>query len=113
MTTGLVTLNLPSAKSNEWNPKTVIGPNKTTTATQIINYPANFNGLANSVLIDNQDGSLAVTVRLNRATAVITIPSAGFRAFNDSWIEQIDLTGTAADVQVTAQVVGLAELGLT
>jgi len=113
MTTGLVTLNLPAAKSNEWNPKTVVGPNKTAAAETIINFPANFNGLANSVLVDNQDGANAVTVRINRGTVSITIPSSSFRAFNDSWIEQINLTGASTDVQVTSQVVGLKDLGLT
>jgi len=113
MTTGLVTLNLPAAKSNQWNPKTVIGQPKTAAAARIINFPAEFNGLANSVLIDNQDGGNAVTVRLNRGTLTIVIPSSGFRAFNDSWIEQLDLTGASTDVQVTAQVVSLSDLGLT
>jgi len=112
MVTGLVTQNLPSPKSEAFDYQTKVGPNKTTANAQIINFPALFNGLASSVLIDNQDGANPVTVRLNRSTNVITIPASGFRSFNDSWIEQVDLTGASTDTQVTSQTVSLFQLGL-
>lgn len=76
----------------------------------IINYPATYQGLAQSVLIDNQDGTNAVTVRLNRTVNSITIGSADFRAFNDAWIEQINLTGASTNTQVTSQVAPLKQI---
>jgi len=112
MVTGLVLQNKVSAKKDDLVTQTVISI-KNSASALIVNFPALFNGLASSVLIDNQDGSNAVTVRINRNSAgTLTIPASGFRAFNDSFIEQIDLTGASTDTQVTAQVVTLKELGL-
>lgn len=85
---------------------------KDSSATKIINYPAEVLGLAQSVLIDNQDSANAVTVRINHGFQTITIPASGFRAFNDSWIEQLDLSGASTDTQVTAQIVGRDQLGI-
>jgi hypothetical protein len=76
----------------------------------IINYPASYQGLAQSVLIDNQDGANAVTVRLNRTVTSLTIGSGDFRAFNDAWIEQINLTGASTNTQVTSQVAPLRQI---
>jgi len=80
----------------------------------VINYPALYLGLAQSVIIDNQDGSNPVTVRINRTVNSITINSSQNRAFNDAWIEQINLTGASTNTQVTAQVAPLRQVrGLT
>lgn len=112
MVTGLVLQNTVSAKKQDLTSQTVLN-RKTSATAVIINYPAQFNGLANSVLIDNQDGANSETVRINRnALGTITIPASSFRAFNDSFVEQIDLTGASTDTQVSAQVVSLKELGL-
>jgi len=112
MVTGLVLQNKVSAKKDDLVTQTVLNK-KDSASALIINYPAQFNALASSVLIDNQDGANPVTVRINRnAQGTLTIPASGFRAFNDSFIEQIDLTGASTDTQVTAQVTTLSELGL-
>ncbi len=76
----------------------------------VINYPALYLGLAQSVLIDNQDAVNPVTVRINRTVNTITINSSQNRAFNDAWIEQLDLTGASTNTQVTAQVAPLQQV---
>ena len=76
----------------------------------VINYPALYLGLAQSVLIDNQDATNPVTVRINRTVNTITINSSQNRAFNDAWIEQLDLTGASTNTQVTAQVAPLQQV---
>lgn len=111
MVTGLVLENKISAKREDLVTQTVTTI-KTSSADFITNYAQQFNGLASSVLIDNQDGSNPVTVRINRGVNTITIPASNFRAFNDSFIEQIDLTGASTDTQLSAQVVLLKDLGL-
>jgi len=78
--------------------------------TLIVNYPAEYLGLAQSLIVDNQDGGNAVTVRINRGITSITVPASQFRAFNDVWIEQIDLTGVATPVQISAIVVNRDQL---
>lgn len=77
---------------------------KTTAAQLVINYPALHQGLSNSVIVDNQDAANAVTVRFNLQINAITIAGGNFRAFNDAWIEQINLTGPSTNTQVTSQV---------
>ena len=103
MVTGLATQPLISARNLSLKLRTVIDL-KTTAAELIINYPAQHQALANSVLIDNQDAANPVTVRFNRQTNVTTIAAGNFRAYNDGWIEQINLTGTSTNTQVTSQV---------
>ena len=76
----------------------------------IVNYPAAYQSLAQSILIDNQDAANPVTVRLNRSTNTITIAGGNFRAFNDAWIEQIDCTGLSTNTQVTAQISPLTQI---
>jgi len=111
LVTGLVLENKISAKREDLNTQTVVTI-KDSASASITNYAQQFNGLASSVLIDNQDGANPVTVRINRGINTITIPASNFRAFNDSFIEQIDLTGASTNVQLSAQVVSLQELGL-
>jgi hypothetical protein len=104
MTSGLTLTPRISATSESLISFTVTDT-KSTSAEKILNYPASQQGFASSVLIDNQDGSNSVTVRINRGINTITVPASGFRSFNGSWIEQINLTGASTDTQVTAQIV--------
>lgn len=77
---------------------------------EIINYPAQYQSLAQSVMIDNQDTGNPVTVRINRQVNSVTIGASDFRAYNDTWIEQIDLTGASTNTQVTSQVSPLTQI---
>jgi len=113
LTSGLVLKKLISAKNENLQAQEVQADPKDSAAERVINFPGQFNGLASSIIIDNQDGANAVTVRLNRSINSITIPASSFRTFNDSYIEQINLTGASTNVQVAAQVVSLEDLGLT
>ena len=83
---------------------------KTAAAALIVNYPAQYQSLSNSLLIDNQDAANPVTVRLNRSINTITIAAGNFRTFNDAWIEQIDCTGASTNTQVTAQISPLTQI---
>jgi len=67
-------------------------------------------GLSNSVLIDNQDAANAVTVRFNLQVNATTIAGGNFRAFNDAWIEQINLTGASTNTQITSQIAPLNQI---
>ena len=109
MVTGLAVLPKISARNLNLKLNTVIDL-KTTAAAVIVNYPAAYQSLAQSILIDNQDAANAVTVRLNRSTNSITIGGSNFRAFNDAWIEQIDLTGPSTNTQVTSQISPLTQI---
>jgi len=111
MTSGLSTIAKISAKS-EALISFPVSDIKDSSAELIVNYPAEYMGLASSVLIDNQDGVNTVTVRINRGITSITIPASSFRAFNDTWIEQINLTGASTDTQVTADVVTRDQIGV-
>ena len=91
MVTGLSVLPKISARNLDLKLNTVVNI-KNTANPLIINYPASFLSLANSVLVDNRDGVNAVTVQINRQLNTITIAAGNFRAFNDAWIEQINLT---------------------
>jgi len=109
LVSGLAVLPKISARNLELKLNTVIDL-KTTANPLIVNYPAQYQALSQSLLIDNQDAANAVTVRLNRSTNTVTIAGSNFRAFNDAWIEQIDLTGPSTNTQVTSQVAPLTQI---
>ena len=109
MVTGLVTQPLVSARNLSLKLRTVVDL-KTTGAQLIINYPAQHQGLSNSVMVDNQDGANAVTVRFNLQINSVTVGGGNFRTFNDAWIEQINLTGASTNTQVTSQVSPIQEV---
>ena len=110
MVSGLAVLPKISARNLTLQLNTVVQV-KNTANPLIINYPAQFQSLAQSVLIDNQDAANPVTVVLNNTSQnTITIAAGNFRAFNDAWLEQINLTGASTNTQVTAQVAPLREI---
>jgi hypothetical protein len=109
MVSGIAVLPQISAKNLELKLNTVIDL-KTTANPLIVNYPAQYQSLSQSVLIDNQDAANNVTVRINRSVNTITIAASQFRAFNDAWIEQLDITGPSTNTQVTAQVSPLRQI---
>jgi len=111
LVTGLSVLPKVSARNLSLKLNTVIDL-KTTAAALIVNYPAQYQSLAQSILIDNQDAANAVTVRLNRSTNTISIAGGNFRALNDAWIEQLDLTGPSTNTQVTSQVSPLRQISI-
>ena len=109
MVSGLAVLPQISARNLSLKLNTVIDL-KTTANALIVNYPAQYQSLSQSLLIDNQDAANNCTVRLNRSTNSVTIAPSQFRAFNDAWIEQIDITGPSTNTQVTAQVSPLRQI---
>jgi hypothetical protein len=109
LVSGIAVLPQISARNLNLKLNTVIDL-KTTANPLIVNYPAQYQSLSQSVLIDNQDAANNVTVRINRSTNTITVAGGNFRAFNDAWIEQLDLTGASTNTQVTAQVTPLRQI---
>lgn len=90
-----------------------VGPDTKTSATAVkINYMEKYNGLASSVLLDNQDAANSETVRINNGLNTITIPASAFRTFDTSWVEQISLEGASTNMQVSAQLVMRDQLGI-
>jgi len=109
LVSGLSVLPKISARNLTLKLNTVIDL-KTAAAELIVNYPASYQSLSQSLLIDNQDAANACTVRLNRSTNTITIAGGNFRTFNDAWIEQVNVTGPSTNTQVTAQVSPLTQI---
>lgn len=106
---GLSILPLVSARNLELKLNTVSNL-KDSGNELIVNYPATYQSLAQSVIVDNQDTANAVTLRINRGVNSISIGPSDFRAFNDAWIEQINLTGPSTNTQVTSQVAPLRQV---
>lgn len=111
MVSGLSVLPKVSARNLDLKLNTVVAI-KDTANPLVINYPASFQSLSNSVLVDNQDAVNAVTVQINRQLSSLTIAAGNFRAFNDAWIEQLNLTGPSTNTQVTSQISPLRQIGV-
>ena len=112
MVSGLAVLPKISARNLSLQLNTVV-QTKNTANPLIINYPAQFQSLAQSVLIDNQDAANPVTVVINNTSQnTITIAGGNFRAFNDAWLEQLNLTGASTNTQVTSQISPLTQISV-
>jgi hypothetical protein len=111
LVSGLSVLPKVSARNLDLKLNTIVAV-KNTAAALVINYPASFQSLSNSVLVDNQDAVNAVTVQINRQLSNLTIAAGNFRAFNDAWIEQLNLTGPSTNTQITSQISPLTQLGI-
>ena len=110
MVSGLAVLPKISARNLSLQLNTVVQV-KNTANPLIINFPAQYQSLSQSLLIDNQDAANPVTVMLNNTVQnTITIAAGNFRAFNDAWIEQVNLTGASTNTQVTAQIASLRDI---
>ena len=112
MVSGLAILPKVSARNLDLKLNTV-SQTKNAAAALIINFPAQYQSLANSVMVDNQDAANPVTVMINNTFQnTITIAAGNFRTFNDAWIEQLNLTGASTNTQVTAQVSPLSQISV-
>lgn len=110
MVSGLAVLPKISARNLTLQLNTVVQV-KNTANPLVINYPAQYQSLSQSLLVDNQDAANPVTVVLNNTSQnTITLPAGTFRAFNDAWIEQVNCTGLSTNTQVTAQVAALSDI---
>ena len=112
MVSGLAVLPKVSARNLNLKLNTVIDL-KTTAAALVVNYAASYQSLSNSLLIDNQDAANAVTVVINNTSQnTISIAPGNFRAFNDAWIEQLNLVGLSTNTQVTSQISPLTQISV-
>jgi hypothetical protein len=112
LVSGLAVLPKISARNLDLKLNTVTQI-KNTANPLIINFPAQYQSLANSVIIDNQDAANPVTVVLNNTSQnTITIAGGNFRTFNDAWLEQLNLTGLSTNTQVTAQISPLRQISV-
>ena len=73
------------------------------TATRVINFPAEFDGYAVDVLIDNRDTVNALTFTFNgRGTAVKTLSADGSISLGDTQVYQIEILAGSTNWEVTA-----------
>jgi len=83
-------------------------------ALRIVNFKAEFRGIARSVSILNGDAANSITVFLNndRINPLVLNASSQFN-MNDMWIEQVELTaGAAGATRIFIEIVPESELGL-
>lgn len=112
MTTGL-TLRTPIGPKDTRIPVFFpISETKDSSASKIINFPMSYQGLGQSVLIDNQDAANSVTVKINGQVSTFIVPASNFRVVDNQWIEQIELSGASTNTIVTAQVVPREQIGV-
>ena len=90
---GFEVLTKPKDTSIESFP---IGAGQTT-----VTFPTQFNAIAISLQIENQDGANAASYRLNSSVdPLINLPASNFRSFSDMNIVSVTVTTGAAGVCV-------------
>jgi len=97
---GLILRPLPSPRAAQITVYPIVVSVAAAT-TRIIHYPTEFQGLAQGVLILNRDAANTITIIINddRRNS-FTISGGASIAFNDLWIEQIEVTAGAAGVTI-------------
>ena len=100
---GFEVLTKPKDTSAESFPVFIQVPPATT---RTINFPTEFNAIAISCLIENQDGANAASFMLNSSTNTpINLAASSFRSFDSMNIVSVTVTAGAAGVcDIFAQV---------
>jgi len=75
--------------------------------TRTVTFPTEFNAVAISVQIENQDGANAASYQVNNNSMnAINLPASNFRSINDQNVISVTVTAGAAGVcDISAQVV--------
>ena len=75
--------------------------------TRTVVFPIEFNAVAISVQIENQDGANAASYQVNNNSMnAINLPASNFRSINDQNVVSVTVTAGAAGVcDISAQVV--------
>ena len=95
---GFEVLTKPKDTSIESFPIFITIPANTT---RIVTFPTEFNAVAISLQIENQDGANAASYRINSSTnPMINLPASNFRSFSDMNIVSVTVTTGAAGVCV-------------
>jgi len=90
---GFEVLTRPKDTSIESFPIFITIPQGTS---RIVTFPTEFNAVAISLQIENQDGGNSCSYRINSSTnPMTTIPSTNFRSFTDMNIVSVEVTAGA------------------
>jgi hypothetical protein len=93
---GFEVLTKPKDTSIESFPIFITIPANTT---RIVTFPTEFNAIAISLQIENQDAANAASYRINSSTnPMINLPASNFRSFSDMNIVSVTVTTGAAGV---------------
>ena len=93
---GFEVLTKPKDTSIESFPIFITIPQATT---RTVTFPTEFNAIAISLQIENQDGTNAASYRINSSTnPMINLPASNFRSFSDMNIVSVTVTTGAAGV---------------
>jgi len=93
---GFEVLTKPKDTSIESFPIFITIPAATT---RVVTFPTEFNAVAISLQIENQDGANAASYRINSSTnPMINLPASNFRSFSDMNIVSVTVTTGAAGV---------------
>lgn len=93
---GFEVLTKPKDTSIESFPIFITIPQATT---RIVTFPTEFNAVAISLQIENQDAANAASYRINSSTnPMINLPASNFRSFSDMNIVSVTVTTGAAGV---------------
>ena len=93
---GFEVLTKPKDTSIESFPIFITIPQATT---RTVTFPTEFNAIAISLQIENQDGANAASYRINSSTnPMINLPASNFRSFSDMNIVSVTVTTGAAGV---------------
>ena len=97
---GFEVLTKPKDTSIESFPIFITIPANTT---RIVTFPTEFNAVAISLQIENQDSANAASYRINSSTnPMINLPASNFRSFADMNIVSVTVTTGAAGVCIVS-----------
>lgn len=76
---------------------------------RIVTFPTEFNAIAISLQIENQDGGNSCTYRINSSTnPFVSIPASNFRSFSDMNIVSVEVVaGATGPVIILGQMAAL------
>ena len=106
---GFQILTKPADTQNESFPILITVPAAAPGNLRIITFPTEFNAIAISLQIENQDGANVANYRLNSSTdPLINLPSSTFRSFSNMNIVSVTIQpGAAGPTIISGQMVAM------
>jgi len=106
---GFQILTKPADTQNESFPILITVPAAAPGNLRIITFPTEFNAIAISLQIENQDGTNAASYRVNSSTdTLVNLPASTFRSFSSMNIISVTVQpGAAGPIIISGQMVAM------
>jgi hypothetical protein len=112
---GFEVLTKPASTEVESFPIFITVPASAPGVLRVVTFPTEFNAMAISIMIENQDGANSASYRINSSIGpMVNLPASNFRSLNNINIVSVTIdSGAAGPTIITGQMAALPPSRMT